>query len=198
MEVKCLPLGLYQTNCYLLIKDDHVIIIDPAKKEDRIIEAIKDRHVDAILLTHGHFDHIGAVDKLAAYYKCPIYLDEDDEKLVLNCPYNSYEGYSGKIISKTNRYSYPYLNVGDFKFEIIKASGHTDGSVLLICEDLMFAGDVIFKESIGRTDLYSGNDSKMRQTLKLIKTLNPNLIIYPGHGESTILKNELLYNYFLR
>ena len=198
MEVRQIVVGIYQTNCYLLIEDNHCLIIDPGKKAERIIEQIGDIKVDAICLTHGHFDHIGAVDELVNYYGCDIYIEKDDEKLIKNCPYNKMDGYTGKITHDVKYYKLGNMKIGHFDLNIIKVSGHTDGSVLLIYKDIMFAGDTIFKGSIGRTDLYSGSESKMHQSLKLIKELNLNLIIYTGHGENTTLEEELKYNYYLR
>lgn len=196
--VKQIVVGAYQTNCYILIEDKHAIIIDPGKKEERIIANIpNDVIVDAICLTHGHFDHIGAVDKLHEYYHCPIYLDSDDEVLVKHCKYNQMDSYSGSINYDTIPYDFPKTMINNFELEVIKASGHTEGSCLLIYQNLMFAGDVIFKRSVGRTDLFMGNESKMRQSLKMIKQLDPDLLIYPGHGEITNLADELKYNYFL-
>ena len=126
------------------------------------------------------------------------YIEKDDEKLIKNCPYNKMDGYTGKITHDVKYYKLGNMKIGHFDLNIIKVSGHTDGSVLLIYKDIMFAGDTIFKGSIGRTDLYSGSESKMHQSLKLIKELNPNLIIYTGHGENTTLEEELKYNYYLR
>lgn len=198
MEIRKIVVGLFETNCYLLIENGHCLIIDPGKKADRIIAQIDDLKVDGICLTHGHFDHIGAVDELADRYSCDIYLDHEDEKLIRNCPYNQMNGYTGKILHDVKNYQYDITKINDFSLKVIKASGHTDGSVLLIYKNVMFAGDVIFKGSIGRCDLYSGNDAKMRQSLKMIKQLDPELIIYSGHGEDSTLAEELAHNYYLR
>ncbi|MCI5773266.1 MAG: MBL fold metallo-hydrolase [Erysipelotrichaceae bacterium] len=198
MEVKTIVVGFFATNCYLLIENGHCLIIDPGKKADKIIASVGELVVDAICLTHGHFDHIQAVDELAEHYACPIYIDQEDEKLIRNCPYNKMAGYTGKIVHDVLNYTYPLIKIKDYQLQIIKASGHTDGSVLLLYKGVMFAGDVLFKGSIGRCDLYSGNDAKMHQSLKMIKELDPDLIVYPGHGEATTLAEELQNNYYLR
>ncbi len=198
MEIKKIVVGFFETNCYLLIENGHCLIIDPGKKADRIIAQINDLCVDGICLTHGHFDHIGAVDELAEHYGCDIYIDHEDEKLIRNCPYNQMNGYTGKIWHDVKNYQYDITKINDFSLKVIKASGHTDGSVLLIYKNVMFAGDVIFKGSIGRCDLYSGNDAKMHQSLKMIKQLDPDLVIYSGHGDDSRLADELAYNYYLR
>ncbi|MCF0114307.1 MAG: MBL fold metallo-hydrolase, partial [Erysipelotrichaceae bacterium] len=90
--VKRLVVGMFQTNCYLLIKEGHCLIIDPGKKADRIQAQIGELEVDAIVLTHGHFDHIGAVDDLVKMYHCPVYLHDLDVELVRNSPMNSMNG----------------------------------------------------------------------------------------------------------
>lgn len=197
MNITKLVLGLYETNCYIIEENNHVLIIDPGKKPERIIAAIGEKQVDGIVLTHGHFDHIGAVDDLMNYYGIAAYVDRDDE-ILLNNPYNKMAGYSGKVFHKVN-YLHDGINkLGNFSFKVIKTPGHTDGSVLILIENHLFTGDTLFKESVGRTDLYLGNNAKLIQSLKLIKTLDPDYIIYPGHGDISTLKEEFLYNPFLK
>ncbi|MCI6272957.1 MAG: MBL fold metallo-hydrolase [Erysipelotrichaceae bacterium] len=192
-----LTLGIYETNCFILKENNHVLIIDPGKKAEKIISEIsEDEIVDGILLTHGHFDHIGAVDDLVKHYNVDVYMHKNDE-ILINSPHNKLAGYTGNITSKRNHFSDGINKVKTFMFEVINTPGHTDGSVLIIYKNNMFSGDTIFKGTIGRTDLFCGNDSKMKQSLKLIKTFNPEYIVYPGHGDITTLKDEFLYNPYL-
>ncbi len=195
-KIEKLILGLYETNCYLIKEDGHVLIVDPGKKAERIIEKIGDFIVDGIVLTHGHFDHIGAVDDLINHYGMDVYIDYDDEVL-LNSVHNQYGGYAGKVYHKVKYLEHGVNTIGKFTFEVIKTPGHTEGSVLINYKNHLFTGDTLFKDSIGRTDLYSGDYSKIKQSLKLIKTLDPDLIVYPGHGEITTLKEELENNPYL-
>lgn len=198
MEVIHLVLGQFRTNCYLLKKEGHVVIIDPASRMDKIIDYIHENEiVDAILLTHGHFDHIGAVDKLKARYHCDVYLHPNDDELARNEKYNSLAHFHGSIHCPTKAFYEGTMQIGPFDFEIVEAPGHTAGSVLIRYENHLFTGDVLFKCSIGRTDLYSGNASAMKNTLKLFSTMDESYLVYPGHEELTTLKEEFLYNPYL-
>lgn len=198
MEVIRLVLGQFRTNCYVIKKQGHVIIIDPASRVEKIIDLIQENEiVDAIFLTHGHFDHIGAVDKLAMRYHCDVYLHPDDNELARNEKLNSLAHFHGTIHCPTIPFIEGFLSIGPFNFEIFEAPGHTAGSVLIRLDNHLFTGDVLFKGGIGRTDLYSGNYSVMKKTLKLFSSMDEDLLVYPGHEELTTLKEELQYNPYL-
>ncbi|WP_332618445.1 MBL fold metallo-hydrolase [Anaerorhabdus sp.] len=187
--------GMYQTNCYILKDEGHVCIIDPGKKAERIISMIQeDEIVDAILLTHGHFDHIGAVDELVKYYHCPVYVNENDHELLTDTSKNTASGMIATVTSSTQYFHEGKMKIGHFEFDIIFAPGHTEGCTLIQYKNHLFTGDVLFFEGIGRTDLYGGNMNKMRQSLNVIKSFNPNLIVYPGHGPTSTIEHELAVN----
>lgn len=195
-EIIKVVVGLYGTNCYIVKENNEVLIIDPGKKADRIISNINvTEKVVGIILTHGHFDHIGAVDNLVEYYNCDVFINLKDKEL-LNHKMNSMAGYIGKVKSEVKSLPEGKFNIGTFNLNIIYTPGHTEGSILIEYKNHLFTGDTLFKNSIGRTDLYSGNNSKMFQSIKLIKQLNSELIVYPGHGDSSILKDELINNPF--
>lgn len=198
MEVKRYCVGAFGTNCYLVKKENDVLIIDPGASYSKILAHLDETwNIQAILLTHGHFDHIQAVDKLQAHFHCPVYLNEKDEELARNEKINSLGNYSASLHGKTEALDEGTLTIGNFIIQVTEAPGHTSGSVLLKIEDYLFTGDVLFKGSIGRTDLYSGNASEMKRSLQLFYTMDENLIVCPGHDETTVLKNELLYNPYL-
>ena len=171
MEIKTLIVGPLQTNCYLLKKDNDVLIIDPGSDADKIKESIKG-NVIAILLTHHHFDHIGALAELEKFYDVPVY------------DFNSLE--EGKH------------KVKKFNFDVIYTPGHTNDSVTYYFKDdkIMFVGDFIFKNSIGRTDL-GGNMAEMINSINKIKKYPKDIKLYPGHGNSTTLGYEKENNYYL-
>jgi len=170
MKIEKLILGPLQTNCYLIEKDGNCLIVDPAYDFERIKEEIGNLNLIGILITHYHFDHIGALEELKKHYSVPIY----DYNLVNN-----------------------NLN---FNFEIIQNPGHTSDSVSFYFkeEQIMFVGDFIFKETIGRTDLETGNMEDMLKSIEMIKEYDDNIILYPGHGESTTLGYEKLNNIYFK
>lgn len=172
MIIKKFVLGSLDTNCYLLIQDDNCLIVDPAYDFELIKKKIENLNLLGILVTHYHFDHIGALKELKDYFKVPIY------------DYNSPECIKGNI----------------FNFKIIHNPGHTDDSVSFYFEKhkVMFVGDFIFQNSIGRTDLETGNMDKMQMSLDNIKKYDNDIILYPGHGEQTSLEAEKRNNIFLK
>ncbi len=199
-QIDSIVLGMVMTNCYLLWKNDHVLIVDPATKSGKIQQLIEARNgtVDGIFLTHGHFDHIAGVDTYADLYQCDVYINDPDMRLLYD-PYLNVSMAGQEIIVRKEAIGLQFgkHQIGEFLFELIDAPGHTEGSCLMIWEDAMICGDVLFQGSIGRTDLIGGSNTKMRQTLQMIKTLNPDLHVYPGHGDATTLQDELRYNPFL-
>lgn len=162
MNIKKVVVGLLETNCYILEKNDICLVIDPGDNFDKIKSCI-DKKVVGVLLTHRHFDHIGAIDELTEYYKVSIY----DIK-------NLNEG-----INK----------IKDFEFEVFYNPGHTKDSISFIFTDVMFSGDFIFNGTIGRWDL-GGNNIDMKNSISKILKSKINYKIYPGHGENTYLDDE--------
>lgn len=169
MKVERLIVGNLYENCYILIKNDDVIIIDPGDNFKLIEKSIDGRRVSCILITHSHFDHIGALDDLIKKYR-PLVLDYSNLK------------------------EKEYL-IDGFKFEVIFTPGHSKDSVSYYFkkERIMFVGDFIFKEGIGRCDLDGGDFKEMLNSIYKIKKYS-DCTIYPGHGESTTLKYEKVNN----
>ena len=201
--VETMVLGVAQVNTYLLWENDHVMIIDPGSNAPRLSDMILERNaiVDAILLTHGHFDHIAGVDKLVNQFHCPVYMNELDVCMLtdpkLNC--SAYMGNNMITVkSKPNILQPGTHKIGAFTITFIDAPGHSEGCSMIQCENYLFSGDVLFAQSIGRTDLIGGSNSKMMNSLKQFKQMDPNLIVYPGHGPSTTLQQELLVNPYLQ
>lgn len=170
-NIKKVVVGELFTNCYILECDDHVLIIDPGDDYAVIKKEIGNNIIDAILITHSHFDHINALQDFLNV----------DNYLVIN-----------------NNFNKSHLQVGPFTFDIIKTPGHTRDSICFYFkeEKFLFCGDLIFQGSIGRTDLDTGNSKDMQSSLNIIKKLPLNTIIYPGHGNSTNLSFELENNPF--
>ncbi len=199
MEIQRIKLGFFAVNCYLIKEAGHVLIIDPGARANKILEALQEQeHVEAIVLTHGHFDHIGAVDALVNQFHCPVYLNPKDEELARDMHLNALGKFSAALHCKTMPLEEPIVQIGSFQLKVFEAPGHTAGSCLIQIGNVMFTGDVLFKGSIGRCDLYSGNESEMRRSLKQFQKMDPELILYPGHEEPTMLQDELNHNPFLK
>lgn len=197
MEIKCYIMGPIETNSYFLYEKDEVILIDPAGKAEKVIELIGEYKPTAVLLTHGHFDHIKAVDGLYEKYKLPVYLNHEDEFLARD----KYQGQDFNIFNyitcKTVNATEGKHSVGSFNFEVIHTPGHTPGSVIYKFEKELFTGDTLFKQSVGRTDLEGGDNRKLVSSLKVFKELDVDCNVYPGHGPLTTLSYELEYNPYL-
>lgn len=164
MKITRIILGELQTNCYILTINDKCIIIDPAAEYDKIQKELRNKKVVGIIITHSHFDHIGALNKF-------------DKNL---------------IFDKNNLEEKEY-SIDKFNFEIIYTPGHKEDciSIYFKKENIMFTGDFIFKGAIGRTDLPGGDYNEMLNSLKKIKKYNKDIKVYPGHGEYTYLYNEI-------
>lgn len=200
MEIKRQIMGLYGTNTYLLQAGTDCLIIDPAGRLSSLEKLLEDKKPLAILLTHGHFDHIKGVDELYKKYQLPIYLHEADFAMTdpaqqqKHYAYNRLAHISAPLIAlKEGK-----MCIGPFSFEVIHTPGHTAGSVCYLFGKDLFCGDTLFKGSIGRCDLYGGNDAAMKRSLRLLAQYDPELILHPGHQEESTLAEELKNNPFMR
>ena len=171
MNIKTIVVGSLETNTYILEKDNECLIIDPGDDFDKIKDSI-DKEVVGVLITHRHYDHIGALEEFIKYYNVLVF-DKDNLDEGLN-------------------------KISDFYFEVLFNPGHTDDSVSFIFDDILFSGDFIFNGTIGRWDL-GGNINDMKSSIKKILNSKINYKIYPGHGEITYLNNERnMLNYYLK
>ena len=198
MQIYRYVLGPISTNTYLLQDHNDVILIDPASKADKLIDLIGDRKLVGILLTHGHFDHIKAVDGLYEKYHCPVFLHQDDEELARDKYSGQDFGLVSYITCPTQNLCEGILKINGFNIEVIFTPGHTKGSVIYVIENNIFTGDTLFKRSVGRTDLKGGDLRKLKESLRVFKSLDGDYNIYPGHDETTTLIDELANNYYLK
>ena len=173
MEIKKVVTGFLDENCYILIKNNTCLVIDPGDDYNDIKNEIGDNKVLGVLITHSHFDHIGALRNF----------------LVKR---------SIKIFKKSNLEEKEYT-IGDFKFKCIYTPGHSKDSVTFFFEEynVMFCGDFIFKEIIGRCDLTGGSESEMEESIKKILEYPDDITLYPGHNEITTLGYEKENNQYL-
>jgi len=179
------------------------IIIDPGADFDIIQKHLKGYNIkpDFILNTHGHHDHIGAVSDIILNYKIPFYIHELEEPIITD-PEKNFSSFFGENELSLKTYNLikdtDYNYFADFGIEIINAPGHTPGSIMLKAGNYLFTGDLLFKGAVGRTDLPGGNTAEIKKSLANLKKMDRQLIIYPGHGQSSNLEYELESNYYLK
>ena len=198
MLIKTLSVGEMETNCYVVTNENtlHAVVIDPGDESNTILDYLEDNHLhcDAIFLTHGHFDHVGAVAAVAEETGAVIYLNRQDDAAVRRSFHFPFSLPSdGKNYQDGDR-----IEAAGMIFEVMETPGHTPGSVCLKVEDALFTGDTLFRGSCGRTDLDGGSMDDMMQSLKKICSLEGEFEVYPGHMEATSLLRERLFNYYCR
>ena len=195
LNIHMLTLGLYQTNCYIVYNEgsNKCLVIDPGYEANTILNrtALLGLEIEAILLTHGHFDHVGAVRQIAADTDCLVYLQESE----LSLPAAMTDGplYYTDVYPDSG-----VLNLAGLDIKIIKTPGHTPGSVCLLIGDAIFSGDTLFAGSMGRCDFPGSNIFDMRKSLKKLCNLAGDYRVFPGHAEATTLEHERKTNPYLR
>jgi len=195
MNIITLPLGSYQTNCYITWAEgaDSCIVIDPGYEPETVFAEVKrlGKTVAAILLTHGHFDHVGGVRWLAMETDCPVYLHPAE----LSLP----ESFTAGSLLYTQLYDEgDVLKLAGLSIQVLHTPGHTPGSVCLLTEDALFSGDTLFMDSCGRTDFPGGSGTQIRKSLLRLAALEKDYRVFPGHGPATTLAEERKYNPYLR
>ena len=194
LKVYAMALGDYQTNCYIIHEENSrtCCIIDPGYDADFILDKLDSLGLtlEAILLTHGHFDHVGAAKELAAETQCDVYIHPED----LSMPPMMTAGplYYTKTYAEGTQLQLAGLDLG-----VLHTPGHTPGSVCLVCENTIFAGDTLFRGSCGRTDLPGGDWATIVKSLKRLAALEGNFWVYSGHGPTTTLRDEKKYNPYM-
>ncbi|WP_291292981.1 MBL fold metallo-hydrolase [Enterococcus sp.] len=203
MKIIGLVTGPVQENCYLVWQDEHLLIIDPGAEAERIIAEIEKTEAkpSAILLTHTHYDHIGAVDQLRDYYTIPVYVSPLEQEW-LGDPLKNLSGRHpdlGGITARPAEYEWELKDyqIDGISFRVVATPGHSIGSVSFIFDDFVVSGDALFKGSIGRTDLPTGNLEQLLTSIQSELFILPNqLAVFPGHGEPTTIENEKRTNPF--
>ena len=203
LNFQVMPLGAYQTNCYILWGEgsDKCIVIDPGYEPETVLLKVKGlgKTVEAIALTHGHFDHVGAVTAIAEQTGCQVWLHEGD--------YSQFPNPANAFFYPLANCDFPQIQLWEegqtlcaagLELKVLHTPGHTWGSVCLQCQDHIFSGDTLFQDSCGRTDLPGGSMTTILQSLKRLKDLDGDYTVHPGHGPSTTLADEKKYNPYMQ
>ena len=198
MLIKILPVGHLETNCYIVTDPDTLgcAVIDPGDESNTILDYVETHRltVKQIFLTHGHYDHTGAAETVAEETGAPIRIHPADlagegghpaYQFKPGCPVKPYE--DGERIP-----------VDSLTFDVLETPGHSPGSVTLVCQEAVFCGDTLFRDSCGRTDLPGGSMEVLLQSLRKLSQLPGQYEVYPGHMEATDLDRERKFNYYMR
>ena len=183
-------------NCYLLSGEGGAVLIDTCNYKDgpKILERIRDKNVKLILLTHGHFDHTGAVEDVMKQTGATVCMNRRDVRKAITEMGFKYAPPKGTVFFKEG----DSFTVGTLVFEVIETPGHSEGSVVFRCGEALFTGDTLFKDSCGRTDFPGCSAKDMMKSLKKLYELSGDYEVYPGHMEGTTLERERRFNYFMR
>jgi len=195
LKIELMNLGIYWVNAYI-IRDENsssCCILDPGGHPKKVLDYLEKNGLtlEAILLTHGHFDHVGGVKAIAEATGCQVYLHTADlvmpEKLTAGPLYYTHSYGEGDT-----------LHLAGLTIDVIHTPGHTPGSVCLLCEDALFSGDTLFARSCGRTDLDGGDPEAMAASLKRLASFGNDYRVFPGHNSATTLALEKEYNPYMR
>lgn len=205
ITLRAAVVGPFQENCYLVVDDAsrHAVLVDPGDEPAQLLDMVAraGATLDAIWITHGHLDHVGALNAVRRVHPVPVYLHPLDR-----CVYDR----AGEVAPQYGIMGYDQpgppdreladgdrLTVGSLRFDVLHTPGHSPGHVIFSGHGLVLGGDLLFRGSIGRTDLPFASPADMRASLDRASALPPDTAVYPGHGPATTIGEELATNPFL-
>ncbi|CAH1221248.1 MULTISPECIES: MBL fold metallo-hydrolase [Paenibacillus] len=203
LNIRTFNLGPLQTNAYLLQGEDpqKAVIIDPGMNPAPLVKAIKDLEIEAILLTHAHFDHIGGVEEIRQAKGCPVYLHDLESEWLTTPKLNgslNWPQVTPPISAEPAEYALAegqQLKLIGHTFRVYHTPGHSPGSVSLLCGNDLFAGDALFRMGVGRTDLTGGRERDLIDSIQnKLYTLPDEVVVFPGHGPKTTIGYEKQLN----
>ena len=210
VKICTVNVGMIGTNCYIVYKENgdikkEAIIVDPGDDAHKIVDVIDELEVNpvAILLTHGHFDHILATNKIADKYNIKVYAHKAEQELLLDAEKNLSKGYRRdcKVINARSLEDNEEIILAGIKIKVLNTPGHTIGSSCYLLEEsnILLSGDMLFRESVGRTDFPTGSDSDILNSLNnVLMKLDDDIEVYPGHGPSSTIGYERKNNMYVR
>ncbi len=203
MLIKCFTVGSYETNCYI-VTDENTLecaVIDPGADSAALLDYLEDNRLQCrfILLTHGHFDHTGAVEALREETGAPLGMHRADDGVTIGGDYYRFRAPEGtRFLSEGD-----VIAVGRLSFTVMETPGHTPGGLTFLCQEpgsperALFTGDTLFRDSCGRTDFPGSSTDDMLRSLRRLADLPGDYEVYPGHMDSTTMDRERRVNYFI-
>ncbi|REH84099.1 MBL fold metallo-hydrolase [Staphylococcus felis] len=204
MIISYLTLGPVSTNTYFIENEHELLLVDPSADVDKIIDKIKaiNKPLVGILLTHAHFDHIGALDDVLNVYPVDVYVHHNELTFLTSPEKNGsaqFKSYGLPVIqsnAEAKTFDEGTHQISSFTFKVMHTPGHSPGSLTYVFEEFAVVGDTLFNNGIGRTDLYQGDYETLIDSIQdKIFTIDDMLPLYPGHGLSTTVENELMNPY---
>lgn len=198
MLIKTLVVGQIETNCYI-VTDEKTLkcaVIDPGDESNVILDYIESNKltVGAIFLTHGHFDHNLAVNAIHEETGAQVWINKND-----SVPEGTFEHLKFTAASDVRFYTEgDAISVGSLDFHVLETPGHSPGSVTLRCDNVLFTGDTLFRDSAGRTDLGEGDITTLMHSLNRLATIEGDFEVYPGHMDATTLERERRFNSYMK
>lgn len=202
MEIICKPLGPVQANCYVIIDNGHALVIDPGDEYIELKSILRkyNAELDAVLLTHAHFDHIAGVDAMLKDFPVDVYLNPAEFDFLSDARLNASLSFYQQVVchAKPKALKEGRQQIESFTVDVKFTPGHSIGSSIFRIENNVFTGDTLFQGSVGRMDLPTGSAAQMEESIAYLKTLPDEWNVYPGHGPQSKIEYEKRWNPYFR
>ncbi len=203
LKIRKVTVGPLMTNCYILSSERDCYIIDAGGNPEKIISEVNEGKLEirGIIATHGHFDHILSVSELQKHFDIPLLINKNEKELINSKKYDPEYFIPGLKLDMPQKFEYwsgkKELKIGEHIITLMETPGHTPGSSIILGDGFMLTGDTLFRLSIGRSDI-GGNEEDLIKSLKIILSYKEKTRIYPGHGENSDIRFEILNNVYIR
>lgn len=206
MRIKKIVVGEMEVNCYIIIDEasGQCAVVDPGAEPHKIIDFVENEKLTpkAVILTHGHYDHIGGCAEVMERFNLPLIAGESEDEILNSSRKNLSEVFGNNLALKADTYlkDGDEYSIGGLKFKTISTPGHTPGGICLYFENegVLISGDTLFFCSVGRTDLYLGDTGVLLNSLSKLAKLPDGVAVYPGHGQQTTIEFEKQNNPYIK